>query len=180
MGMPTHRAEIRKEWQGHSWSNDYLIEGPSMDDAATLALSAVEFERHLHKNAVDFVYLRVSTVNVGDRIFRHIPLNLPGLASTDTTNLLPLFNVVRMDLQTADSDPCRKYYRLPISEVQQDNGVIAGSEVIAFGTLLAAWIAGWGSTTKVVSSKGHNVVGGVVYPFVQMRQLHRHRRPKVV
>jgi len=180
MGIPTHRVEIRKTWQGHDWSNDYLVESPSMDAAAAFALTAVEFERSFHNNMVTFVYVRTSTVAKFDRIFRHVPLNLQGVGSTDTVDLMPLFNTVRMDLQTADSDPCRKYFRIPISESDQSNGVIIGAKVIALGTLLNNFIATFNETTKVVSGKGHNVIAGRVYPQVQMRQLHRHKKKKVV
>jgi len=180
MGIPTHRIEIRKTWQGHDWSNDYLVESPDMDAAAAFAIDTVEFERDLHFNMITFVYVRTSTIEKFDRIFRHIDLNLPGTASTDTTNTLPLFNVVRMDLRTADSDPCRKYFRLPIPESQQDNGVLAPAYIAGFTAILSAWISTFDEVTKVVSGRGNNVIGGSVYPLVQMRQLHRHKKKKVV
>jgi len=180
MGVPTHRIEIRKEWNGQSWSNDYLVEASSMDTAAAFAIDTVEFERELHFNMIQFIYVRTSTVTKFDRIFRHIDLNLPGLSSTDTTNTLPLFNTVRMDLRTADSDPCRKYFRVPIPESQQDNGVLAPAWIASRTAILDAWIAGFDPDYHVVSKAGHNVIGGSVYPFVQMRQLHRHKRPKAV
>lgn len=180
MGVPTHRIEIRKELNNEDWSNDYLIESPTMDQAAAFAIDTVEFERGLHINLVNFVYVRTSTVVKFDRIFRHIDLNLPGTGSTATDGMLPLFNTVRMDLRTEDSDPCRKYFRLPVLEAAQNNGRLDPAVIADYAAKLAAWIAGFDPDFHVVSGKGHNVIGGSVYPFVQMRQLHRHKRPKVV
>jgi hypothetical protein len=180
MGVPTHRVEIRKEYRGHSWSNDYLVESPSMDEAEALAVDTVAFERQMHTPAVNFVYMRISSMARGDRIFRHLSINLPGEGWADTEEHLPLFNTVRMDLATADSDPCRKYYRLPLHEAFQSNGVILPASVALWQGMLAGWITGWAAGTKVVSLKGHNVVGGTVYPIVQMRQLNRHRRKKIL
>ena len=87
MGVPTHRIEVRKSKGGHQWSNDYLVECPTMADAVTMAVGAVNFEKSFHQAAVNFDYYRVSTVAVGDRTFRHVPLNVPGLAGAGGTDL---------------------------------------------------------------------------------------------
>lgn len=177
MGAPTHRLEIRKEWQGHNWSNDYLVEGPSMDAVATFGLAVVDFEQTFHNQMINFVYVRTSTIAIGDRTFRHVVLNQPGEGSAGTTNFLPLYCTLRVDLQTADSDPCRKYYRYLIDEADQSNGVISPAKVAALQVFVDAFIMLMTAETKVVSGAGHNVVDGTVYPGVQMRQLHRHKRP---
>jgi hypothetical protein len=177
MGVPTHRLEIRKTWSGHNWSNDYQIEAPDMADAEGLTLAILAFERAIHLDVVTFVYWRVSTVAVGDRIFRHQVVNLPGLLSPSSSELLPLFNTARLDMATVDSDPCRKYYRIPLTEAQQANGVIVSGVQTSWNALFATCVAAWPSTARVVSGAGHNVIGGTIFPNVQMRQLHRHKRP---
>lgn len=179
MGVPTHRIEIRKELNGEDWSNDYLVEAIDMNTAAAFGVDTIEFERQLHAPQVNFVYMRVSTWAKFDRTFRHVSINLPGLGMSALTERLPLYNTLRMDLMTVDSDPCRKYFRVPIHESMQSNGVLEPATIAAWQGYLAAWIAGFDPDFHVVSGAGNNVVGGTVYPLVQMRQLHRHRRPIV-
>ena len=179
MSSPNLRVEIRKSWNGHSWGNDYLIHAADMDAGQAFAGQALAFERNMHETVVHFEGIRISTTLVGDRSFRHIPVNNFGLATNGSTNLLPLWNVLRFDFQTADSDPCRKYYRLPIPEVNQDNGNIAGAVLTAYQTFFNTFFASLDASTTIVSTKGHVVVGGSPYALVQMRQLHRHKRKKV-
>ena len=177
MGVPTHRLEIRKTWSGHNWSNDYLIEAPDMADAEGITLAILAFERAIHLDVVTFVYWRISTVIRFDRVFRHQAINLPGLLSASGSDLLPLFNTIRLDMVTVDSDPCRKYFRIPVTEAQQVNGVVVAGVQATFNSLFATCVAAWPSTSRVVSGRGNNVIGGVIYPNVQMRQLRRHKRP---
>jgi hypothetical protein len=179
MGVPTHRVEIRKSWAGHNWSNDYLVETPSLIDSVALGEQCYDFERTFHESIVTFEYIRVSSVAVGDRIFRHIPKNTLGLATNGTTNFLPLFNTARLDFATADSDPCRKYYRLPVPEANQDNGLFTVAWLGAVNPTVATFISTWNPGSKIVSKVGHNVVSGLFARPVQMRQLHRHKRPPV-
>lgn len=179
MGVPTHRVEIVKSWQGETWANDYMVECPTFADAVTMAELSVDFERSIHETFVHFDYFIVSTVQVGDRVFRHVPLNQNGLSNNGTSNFLPLYCTMRLDMQTADSDPCRKYYRCPIPEVNQDNGVLSTAIRAADDTSFTNYFSLWPEGSKIVSGKGHNVIDGSFFDKVQMRQLHRHRRPKL-
>jgi hypothetical protein len=179
MGVPTHRIEIRKLYEGHSYSNDYNVECPSMDDAEAMAVALVEFEQTFHLNNVVFVYYRISSAAIGDRIFRHEPINAIGQRARSGTSQLPLFNTVRLDMRTEDSDPCRKYYRPPLEETDQEDGHLSPGYWTA---IVSAWYAMNGTFptgSKIVSGKGHNVVGVAGFPDVQMRQLHRHRKKKL-
>jgi hypothetical protein len=180
MGVPTHRIEIRKLYEGQSYSNDYNVECPSMDDAEAMALALVEFERIFHLNNVVFVYYRVSSAAVGDRIFRHQPINSIGLRIRSGSSQLPLFNTARLDMTTEDSDPCRKYYRCPLEETDQDDGHLSAGFWTAITTAWYAMNGAFPTGSKIVSGKGNNVVGASGFPDVQMRQLRRHRKKKVV
>lgn len=180
MGVPTHRIEIRKTYGGHDWSNDYQIEAPSFDNALSMAIALLTFERAIHMIPVLFTYYRVSTVTIGDRVFRHTPISTSGLYGAGGSDFLPLFNTMRFDLQTADSDPCRKYFRCPLPEGLVLNEVIHSDLLTAANTAYLAAVATFPTGSKIVSSKGHNVVAGYAYRIVQMRQLHRHRRKKIV
>jgi len=180
MGVPTHRIEIRKSRLGKNWSNDYLVEAPTMDDAVTMAEGALAWEKSFHMLSVNFDYYRVSTMSVGDRIFRHVVVNELGVANPTPADFLPLFNTVRFDMQTLDSDPCRKYFRLPLAEVLVENEVILAATRTNIDSGFATWYAAWPDGTNVVSRIGHLVINGSCSPIVQMRQLHRHKRPTII
>lgn len=180
MGVPTHRVEIRKHKGSHSWANDYLVESPSMDDAETCANLFIDFERLLHYDNVVFDNARISTMSVGDRVFRHIVINAAGLAASSGIQFLPLFNTLRLDMETNDSDPCRKYYRIPIPESQQDDGVLSSAILTGIGPAFVAVLAAMPDGSSIVSNIGHIVINGGPFAQVQMRQLHRHKKKKVI
>jgi hypothetical protein len=177
MGVPTFRIEVRKLYQSQPYSNDYQVEADAMSKAVTMADAIVAFERSFFLDSVSFVYYRISSAAVGDRTFRHVTLNLAGLIGAAGKDPLPLFNTVRLDLQTADSDPCRKYYRPPVYEAFQTDGVLDAGWRATIAANCATMISAFPAGTRIVSSIGNIVLSGVVFPRVQMRQLHRHRRP---
>lgn len=180
MGVPTHRVEIHKHQGARHWSNDYMVESPTMDDAESACNLFIDFEILLHYDNVVFDNARISTMNVGDRVFRHVAINAPGNATSSGIQFLPLFNTLRLDMATVDSDPCRKYYRLPIPESQQDGGVISSALTSGIGPAFAAVLAALPDGTSIVSRIGHIVINGSPFSEVQMRQLHRHRRPRII
>lgn len=174
----THRVEIRKRLGLADWSNDWLIEAVDMDDAVATATALIEFERRCHFNVVLFEYARVSQNNPLTRVFRHVPINLTGYQDATGGDQLPLFNTVRIDLQTADSDPGRKYFRLPVMEGWQTNGALNGAQVSAINALITTYLIGSVAGDNIYTPKGHQVTGAQVYPFIQMRQMHRRHKKK--
>lgn len=179
MPAANYRVEVRKSAFGHEWSNDYLLSTSSLTQAATFANALAAMERGFHGDVVLFEWVRTSTLAVGDRQFIHTPINLHGQSDTGGgTNLLPLFNTIRVDLGTASSDPARKYYRQPILETQQSNGTLDPTLATAISTDVASAIIG-GTPIPVVTTKGNAVVSVSVFSQVQMRQLFRRRRKKV-
>lgn len=180
MPAPTHRIQIQKHIGAEVWDNDYLVSAADMSVAAGYAALLLDFERALHRPEVTFDFTLVSTVTVGDRVFVHTPVNLPGLnPNVGPDILLPLFNTLRLDLQTADSDPGRKYYRgvLLAGDLQSDF-TLAPSRLANYQTIVAG-NAGRPSQTGVVTPKGNDIVGQTVADTIQGRQLHRKRRKKV-
>jgi len=178
MGQPIWRIEIVKELPQETWANDYLTDATTIEDAQDLSAVIQSFERSIHMNTVLFSYIRISTVLKGDRYFRHLTTNLPGLANT--VEYLPLYCTVRMDMPTTNHDPCRKYYRLPIGEGTQANGVFNSTSLDAWNSLIQSGLVTPGALDQIVTSHGFNVDGASMHPMVQMRQLHRHKRKKVV
>lgn len=176
----SHRIEIHKSLGGEEWCNTYLMECVTMAEAATFAALLTTFEQHLHRDNVHFDYAIASTLTVGDRVFRHIPINLFGIQTLAGASYMPLWNVLRVDFQTADSDPCRKYYRMPVLESAQTSGVFESAEVTNFNSVIATYFFGTVMADNLYSPKGHLVVSGSAHPQLQMRQLHRKRRHKVL
>lgn len=179
MALPTHRVSIFKRVGNEQWSNDWLLNVTDMDAAEATAEVLVEFERRMHHMHVFFEYFRVSTMTKGDRLFRHIAINENGYMDNTNKSFLPLFNTVRIDLSTLDSDPCRKYFRSPVAEDWQIDGQLQQQLLTDLDGLITQYFRNTIAIDNVVSNKGNVVGGATVYPFVQMRQLARRRKKKV-
>lgn len=177
--MPTNfRIQIAKTLPEYHWSNEYLCTEETVEDAQDVANELLTFERHIHMAAVQFAYIRVSTTLVGDRFFRHLAVNLPGLGFT--VEYLPLYCTARMDMPTADSDPCRKYYRLPVAESDQQNGIMAAARVTDLNNLIATYLVTPGVLAHIFTPRGNPVISASFSNIVQMRQQHRHKKKKVI
>lgn len=179
--MPAnYRLEIHKHFIETKWCNTWLIGALDMDDGEAIANAIVNFERKIHKDVVTFDYFLLSTILVADRVFRHRAINLQGLASSDAEVWLPLFNTVRVDFNTMDSDPCRKYFRTPISESNQADGELT----TAYQAVIQAEVNSTFFTTiagdNLFSPAGNVVISGTVHKRIQERQLRRRRKKKVV
>lgn len=174
MGSPQYRIDIHKLLGAEEWSNTYLTDDPTLLDAQDLASGLLAFEKQLHHNNVLFTFIRISTVLVDDRVFRHLVVNETGIPSGG--DFLPLFNTARMDMQTSSSDPARKYYRLPLSESDQVSGFIAGAYMTALNGAIASHLVTPGLLDHIVTNAGNTVISAAFMPAVQMRQLHRRKR----
>lgn len=177
MAVPLWRIEIVKQLGSEVWSNDYLTDDATLDDAQDLSAVLQTFERNIHMELVQFPYMRVSSYVAGDRTFRHIDTNLGGLQTN--ADYLPLFNTIRMNMSTADSDPGRKYYRIPVPETQQTNGTLAGAYVSSLNGLINTYMVATDALQHLVTPKGNRITSAAMFPNVQMRQLHRRRKKKV-
>jgi hypothetical protein len=177
MGTPQYRIQIVKSRGFEQWSNDYLTDDPTLLDAQDLAALLLTWEQHIHDTATNFDYIRVSDETPDDRTFRHLVINQPGVVSAGDS--LPLFNTLRIDLQTSISDSGRKYYRCPVSEGNQVNGFFTGDYVTAIQGLITTYLVTPDVLSHIVTNAGNTVVAATVHTQVQMRQLHRRRRPVV-
>lgn len=180
MPLPTHRISIFKKLSEERWSNDWLCVRADMDAAAALAVSLVNFEQRVHSSRVTFEYSLVATMAEGDRVFRHTPINLPGLMGINALTMLPLFNTVRMDMATTDSDPCRKYFRMPLEESNQEDGKIIAATLTTLASAVTTYLNPVIALNALVSGKGNAVVSASFFNFIQMRQLHRRKRKKIL
>ncbi len=175
--MPTYQIDVEKLYNNEYWTNVYYV-GPnllSLDDAVQAADSIVAFERAIHFDVVTFTKYRASTIVPGDIEYRTIILNVPGNRVSTGNTFLPLFNVVRCDLTDEGfKRPERKYYRLPVAEADQADGVL-GFNV---GTLIDdAWTTQiQGNSVPLVGPNGEAIIDLSVFPNVGMRQLRRGSR----
>lgn len=177
MGLPQWRIQIVKSLAGEQWSNDYLTDLATLTEAHDLAIQLTTFEENIHGTVVHFDYYRVSSFTPFDRVFEHLPINSYGLASVG--DYLPLFNTLRVDLATSASDPARKYYRLPVGEGQQALGFFLSDIMTTWASAIFTYLTDEGVLENIVTNVGHKVIGASCHNAVQMRQLHRHRRPRV-
>lgn len=178
MGAPQYRIQIQKTLGADSWSNVYLTDDPNLLDAQDLSALLLTFEQHIHMDIVLFDFILISTFAPDDRVFRHLPINQPGLVGPNP--YLPLYNTARLDLTTSSSDPARKYYRLPIDEGQQSNGLIVGGALATLTAAFNTYMVATSVLEHIVTNTGHTVVAGSFHAPVQMRQLHRKRKKKLV
>lgn len=178
MTAPIWRIEIVKSMAFEQWANDYLTDIATLADAEDLSSLLLTFEKHMHATGVNFDYIRISSYIKDDRVFRHLAINEPGLESVE--DRLPLYCTARMDMGTFSSDPARKYYRLPIAEAWQTNGLFSGATLTSWAGLIATYLVATSALGKIVTNAGHNAISASFNPQVQMRQLHRHRRKKIV
>lgn len=177
MTPPQWRIQTVKSLGGEQWSNDYLTSLATLGEAHDLAIQLVTFEENIHQTLVHFDYYRVSSYVPFDRIFQHLPINANGLYAAG--DYLPLYNTLRIDFATAASDPARKYYRVPIREGDQQNGILSGDYLAFVGATLFSLMEDEGVYPALVTTAGNTVQGASPHNAVQMRQLHRHRRPRV-
>jgi hypothetical protein len=180
MALPKYRLSIVKGIQSEEWSNDWLLNVPDMNAAADVAEALIDFEQHMHTSNVQFRYYRISTLTKGDRVFRHVGLNSNGLILAPSDEELPLFNCIRIDLTTLDSDPARKYFRMPVLESMQSGGELLPSTISNLNGNITSYLLNTIALDNIVTSKGNTVSGATVFPRVQMRQLTRRRKKKVV
>lgn len=180
MPLPTHRISIFKKLGAEVWSNDWLVNRVDMDAAASLGNSLVNFEQRLHGARVMFEYVLIATMSEGDRVFRHTPINLPGLQATAVGAMLPLFNTIRMDMATTDSDPCRKYFRMPIEEGNQEEGILNPATITSLNGFVTTYLNPIIALNAIVSGRGNLVTSATFARAIQMRQLHRRKRKKIL
>lgn len=176
------RVEVFKEFGGRTWENVYLV-GPDSFGEDTLdpevATVIANSERVFHAAVVQFTYARVSTLVQGDNNYITVPLGFAGQRSVDGAGaMLPLFNTLRVDIQSTAGRPSRKFFRgvlteLDITYTSVNENALAEAQagVNAIITELAT-----DTSYRLRDPQGQALVAAIAYPRVQMRQLNRGRR----
>ena len=172
--MPLFRAEIQKTQGGLYWVNRYIISEANIGTAHAAALNLVEHEQAIHSQEVTLDKIRTDDMVPGSDQFIVTVLGADG-AYAMGTGQLPLFNVVRVDVNVAVGRPSRKYYRVGLTET-----VVAGDELEATyrTAVVNAMTAMRAAVPEWVDVDGQVFVGQSVMPKVAMHQLRRGTRRK--
>lgn len=169
--MPQFVADIEKQLGSEYWTNRYIILTSQLSTAQLFAAGGLlQFERELHSQLVTFTKVRVRTAETDDEAYTITQINLQGLRAV--TDLLPLFNTLRVDINAATGRPSRKFFRGVLGE-----GDINGSAIVtnfdSYLTALEALFSLPEPEGGLVDPQQQLFTAAVAYPFVQMRQLRR-------
>jgi len=159
--------------QEHEWSNVYHVESADMGGAAVMADVIAAAEESFHYNNVFFTKARVSNPGFAND-FTIVTLNVAGFGG-DALDQLPLWNVVRASLNVQFGRPSFKFYRLPLREQDQTNGVINNGLATTITTALTPLLA-TPTSDGIVDESDHFFTGVTVDTLVHERQVHRRRR----
>src|SRR5690242_12978603 len=120
--MPLFQIDIQKTDGTHFWTNRYIVNSADVNTAHAAGNTVlVPAEQAMHTTLVTLNKIRTATFAPNDNIFRTNALSAVGTQDV-RGEILPLFNVVRVDLSTSEGRPSRKYYRLGLGS----DDVIAG------------------------------------------------------
>lgn len=170
--MPLFKVDIEKVYANEYWSNVYYLELDVLDGALTVANEIVAAERAIHKNFVLFTKVRVSDMIPGTDEYITGVLNVTGLATSEST-LLPLWNVVRVDLTATAGRPSRKYLRGCIAE---DNMSYDNLDPAFVTFINNNYVTPLVLIEELKDVDGQDLVDGACMPKVGMRQLRRGSR----
>lgn len=174
--MTRFQIDIEKIVGGETWTNVYHCEAASIASAITLAGQIKDAERPVHQTAVTFVGSRVREVGSGHvgviTLFAQAGTRGPG-----SGQLLPLFNVSRVDFGNGTNRPARKYLR----GVLLNTDVVAGFQTLAaVVTLLNTYADTLLALSGLVDPQGRTLSGRTTFTTIAMHQLRRGNRAKSV
>lgn len=174
--MPLFQVITEKTYNGlEYWVNDYYVSTTDLLAAADIGEAIAGLEVELYFQPVTLTKIRASTipVDVGQFVTRTVNL-VP--STPPNAGLLPLFDVLRVDMTAATGRPGRKFYRAVITASDLQNG----------GQLKPASMANWQPILDSILTTGglRKPSGAVIdsmdiYPAVGMRQLRRGSRKKL-
>lgn len=169
--MAIFKIDIEKQLGAEFWTNVYYVNTTDIVLANTNAGVFADAERQFHRENVIITKYRTSDMTINNDQFISTPYNQAGLlGGTDET--LPLFNVIRVDLGVVGfGRPSRKFYRLPLGEQSQANGILSTQIKDIVKTELEGVLFNVGGTWS--DESGNQIETINIYPFVGMRQLRR-------
>lgn len=159
------------------WTNDWYVGASNLGQAVATANLIHDFETAVHFANINFTHDLVSPWPVSGGGFTTVTRGDTGERAVESNAFLPLFNTVRLDLSAGVGRPSPKYLRLPIAEIDQDNGMLASGTITLIQSALDDLFDAVDALgTALIQSSLADLLSGVVFPMVQMRQLHRKRK----
>lgn len=168
--MAQWKVDIEKLFSGEYWTNVYYVEADTLALATAHAADIVDLEKATTYDVVTFTKALITPIPNPGNAFATLPINDTGDLVVGTSDLLPLFNVVRVDLIVGEGRPSRKYLRTPVAEDWTTAGSFTTAVLNDINTRYAAPLVALGFVTD---ESGNPIVGSSVYPKVAMRQLRR-------
>lgn len=169
--MTMFKVDIEKVLGGEYWTNRYLVNAASLEDAAVTAAGLVDAERPLHLPSVLFTKRRVSDMAPDTSEFIVTPLNLNGTRTGTSGEVLALFNTLRVDFPAGFGRPSRKYFRGCLTEADINGANIAGSSLSYMQGKVNLF-----AVLPLVDPQGALLGLGVAKSALQMRQIRRGTR----
>lgn len=171
--MPLFQVDIEKELGGEYWTNRYVVSAATLLEAATVGDSIVTIERNIHRTNVLFTKMRAADFVPGNDQFVIHTINGYGDLDIVAGQMLPLFNVLRVDFNTSIGRPSRKYLRLPLYE----GDIIDAAFNPGFLTTMdTEYCANMLLLAAFVDVDGQQFLSASAMPKVAMRQLRRGSR----
>lgn len=175
--MALFKIQIFKTQTGERfWTNVYHVDAVDINAASSFATTVLASGETVNmSNAFRVVKSLVSDPATDE--FVTVPLNLPGQISG--SEWLPLFNTVKVNVSVAGNGRNDyKFYRGSLLENQTANGQIDAGTIASFNDVIDSFIAdGTAAGVDMVDNEGNLWLVAATQTAVQMRQLHRRRRP---
>lgn len=167
--MSLWKVDIQKVIGTEYWTNVYHVEADNLADAKTIGDQIVVLEKAGHTENVQFNRMRVSDVAPDTDAYVTVPLTGQG-SLANAGEILPLWNVVRVDFFTTVGRPSRKFLRGIVQEGYSNGTVITGGLRDTIQNQYATPLA---NLLGVVDVDGQPIEGGQVFATIGMRQLRR-------
>ena len=172
--MPLFQIDIQKTYKGSYWTNRYTVEGASVTAFDFVVDKLVAAEKAIHNVEVIFNRARVTDLVPDNDNFVIIPLTGTGTYGT-FGNPLPLFNVVRVDLNVSVGRPSRKYYRTVFGESEVDGDHWSSTYFEAVRAAMNQMIA---DVPELKDPDAQDIISAVVALQVGMHQQRRASKRK--
>lgn len=176
-GANVYEVTIQKSLNFEFWTNVYHLRADNLAGALSQAYQIIEdIEKPLHLEYVAFDSMRVRPQGTSDQ-GTTVPLNEVGEITGEA--FLPLYNTLRVDFPVALGRPSRKFYRLPITETRQNNGLFQDSFLTFVQTTITGALDG-SNGLQLCDVDGQAIIGAAPYKNVAMRQLRRGAKRRVI
>ena len=172
--MARFQVDIEKRLGSEFWSNVYQVQAPDLASAEAFGQFLVAAERASTAQAVTFTRYRTSSVAMNDGVYAITSVAQPGQRVMNS--ILPLFNTLRIDINTSPGRPSRKYYRAMLDEFDIAGDAVTTATFLPLTLALSDLFAETAEMTGLVDPQGQLFNSITIHPFVQMRQLRRSRR----